>query len=70
MTLKISVVILAKNAIASTAEIVKTAKGISPRKKETTAIAETVEINAASWMPIRFATMAASVCSPQVKGSQ
>ncbi len=70
ITLKISVVMLARKALANKAKMVKAARDVIPRKGETTAIAEPNRMIEANGMPRRWAMMDARVCSSQVMGSQ
>jgi hypothetical protein len=68
--LNTSVVTLAKKRLANKANIVKPAKGASPKGTEARDMLEQIKIVIISGQPIRFANMEASVCSFQVMGNQ
>ena len=68
--LNTSVVTLAKKRLATKANIVKTANGVSPKGIETREILEQIKIVIISGQPMRLANMDASVCSFQVMGNQ
>jgi hypothetical protein len=65
-----SVVTLAKKRLANKANIVKTAKGTSPKETEATDMLEQMKMLIISGQPTKFANMEASVCSAQVMGNQ
>ena len=68
--LSTSVVTLARKRLATKANIVKTAKGASPKGIEAKDMLEQIKMVIISGQPVRFANMEASVCSFQVMGNQ
>jgi hypothetical protein len=62
--------VLAINALAKDAKIVKIANCTCPRKMESTATIEPIKSIEASGMPRRIAIIDASVCSLHVIGNQ